>query len=42
MVMVCCMSRFFCLFVRFAFVSAAGARESGGNGWQNVQAIFCC
>lgn len=22
------------------FVSAAGARESGGNGWQNVQAKF--
>ena len=31
---------FVCLFVRFVFVSAAGARESGGNGWQNVQAIF--
>ena len=40
MVMVCCMS-LFCLFVcAFVFVSAAGARESGGNGWQNVQAFF--
>ena len=39
MVVLCCSCCFFkvCAFV---LVSAAWARESGGNGWQNVQAGF--